>query len=456
MSYPTVTAAALTAPLTFAGIVEQLRDTFRAFPDCRKPGNNTRYTLEDAGLSAFSVFFMQCASFLEYQRRMVENQERSNAQTLFGVHAIPCDNQIRHLLDSVPPSAVAPAYRYLFNGLQQNGYLAKWRVHDYGYLLALDGTQHFSSSHIHCEQCLTKTHHNGTVTYSHQVLTPILTAPDKPQVIPLPPEFISRQDGQTKQDCEINAAKRWLAQWGADYIPLGITFLGDDLYCHQPFCQAVLDAGAQFIFNCKPTSHTTLYEELEGLEKIGAIRTHLVQRRMGKHSVTDTYRFATQMPLRDGDDALRVNWFSLTSVRDDGKCLYHNDFATSHPITTGKVVDLVKAGRCRWKIENENNNTLKTKGYHFEHNFGHGQQHLANLLAALVLLAYLVHTVIDLMDERFRTLLQKMGSRERLFDDINTLTTFLCFKSWTALLDFMLVGLERRHQADEIEQWVVK
>ena len=78
MSYPTVTAAALTAPLTFAGIVEQLRDTFRAFPDCRKPGNNTRYTLEDAGLSAFSVFFMQCASFLEYQRRMVENQERSN------------------------------------------------------------------------------------------------------------------------------------------------------------------------------------------------------------------------------------------------------------------------------------------------------------------------------------------------------------------------------------------
>ncbi|WML85930.1 hypothetical protein [Thiothrix subterranea] len=112
-----------------------------------------------------------------------------------------------------------------------------WRVHDYGYLLALDGTQHFSSSHIHCEQCLTKTHHNGTVTYSHQVLTPVLTAPDKPQVIPLPPEFISRQDGQTKQDCEINAAKRWLAQWGADYIPLGITFLGMICIVTSPFAK---------------------------------------------------------------------------------------------------------------------------------------------------------------------------------------------------------------------------
>ena len=76
--------------------------------------------------------------------------------------------------------------------------------------------------------------------------------------------------------------------------------------------------------------------------------------------------------------------------------------------------------------------------------------------SSLALLAYLVHTVIDLMDDRFRTLLHKIGSRERLFDDIVTLTTFLCFKSWTALLDFMLVGLERRHQADEIELWVAK
>lgn len=139
MSYPTVTAESLSAPLTFAGIVEQLRETFHAFPDSLKPGNNTRYALEDAGLSAFSVFFMQCTSFLEYQRRMVENQERSNAQTLFGVHAIPCDNQIRHLLDSVPPSAVSPAYRFLFKRLEQNSYLATWRVHDYGYWLALEG-----------------------------------------------------------------------------------------------------------------------------------------------------------------------------------------------------------------------------------------------------------------------------------------------------------------------------
>jgi hypothetical protein len=57
-------------------------------------------------------------------------------------------------------------------------------------------------------------------------------------------------------------------------------------------------------------------------------------------------------------------------------------------VTAENVVALVAAGRSRWKIENENNNTLKTKGYHFEHNYGHGQQHLSAVLATLILLAY--------------------------------------------------------------------
>jgi hypothetical protein len=59
---------------------------------------------------------------------------------------------------------------------------------------------------------------------------------------------------------------------------------------------------------------------------------------------------------------------------------------------------VVAAGRSRWKIENENNNTLKTKGYHFEHNYGHGQQFLSSLLATLILLAYGLHTLLEWME----------------------------------------------------------
>ena len=38
--------------------------------------------------------------------------------------------------------------------------------------------------------------------------------------------------------------------------------------------------------------------------------------------------------------------------------------------------------------------------------FGHGQQFLSSLLATLILLAYLLHTLLDLMDNKFCLLRQ--------------------------------------------------
>ena len=104
--------------------------------------------------------------------------------------------------------------------------------------------------------------------------------------------------------------------------------------------------------------------------------------------------------------------------------------------------EVVAAGRSRWKIENENNNTLKTKGYHFEHNYGYRQQHLSSVLASLIILAFLVHTVLEWMDDQYPLLRRKLPSRQRLFSDIRTLTSYLCFESWEALMTFMLQSFE--------------
>ena len=157
---------------------------------------------------------------------------------------------------------------------------------------------------------------------------------------------------------------------------------------------------------------------------------------------TDTYRYAEAVPLRDGDDALMVNWCELTTTDDNDKVLYRNAFATTLPLDDRNVAEVIEAGRSRWKIENENNNTLKTKGYHFEHNYGHGQQHLSSLLASLIILAFLVHTVLEWMDDKYQLLRKKLPSRKRLFNDIRTLTSYLCFETWEALMDFMLQSFE--------------
>jgi len=427
--------------LTLDDMTKQIRSTFAAFTDLRK-GKNTRYTMVDAGLSAFSIFFMQGPSFLEYQRSLEQTLGQNNARTLFGVHDIPSDNQIRALLDPTPPDTLRPAYTYLFNALDQAGVVNTYRSVDGTLLLALDGTEYFSSQAIHCASCSTRRHANGKVTYFHTALTPVLVKPGCDKVVPLAPEFVRPQDGAEKQDCELNAAKRWLAECGDHYRPLRVTVLGDDLYCHEPFCRELLARGFGFILVCKPDSHPIAYEWLDYLQRNGAVNTVVRTRWNGKWRETDTYRYAEAIPLRDGDDALTVNWCEITTTDPGGKVLYRNAFATRLALDDDRVIEVIEAGRSRWKIENENNNTLKTKGYHFEHNYGHGQQHLSSLLASLIILAFLVHTVLEWMDGKYQLLRQKLPSRQRLFNDIRTLTSDLCFETWEALMDFMLQSFE--------------
>ena len=353
--------------LTLGDITKQSRSTFEQFTDPRQ-GKNTRYTLVDAGLSAFSVFFMQSPSFLEYQRRLEQAHGTSNAQTLFGVHPIPSDNPIRPRLDATPPSQVAPLFSDRFEALNPAGVIDRYRAVNQTLLLVFEGTEYFSSHAIHCPQCSTRHHANGTVTYSHTALTPVLVKPGLDKVIPLAPELVRPQDGAEKQDGELNAAQRWLAEHGDRYSPLGVTVLGDDRYCHEPFCRELLHRGMDFILVCQPASHPLVYEWLDFLDRSGAVRTEVRRRWTGQRREIDTYRYAPSIPLRDADDALWVNWCELTTTDEKGNVLYHNSFATSLALDDHTVPEVVAAGRCRWKIENEHNNTLKTKGYHFEHN----------------------------------------------------------------------------------------
>lgn len=273
------------------------------------------------------------------------------------------------------------------------------------------------------------------------MVTPVIVAPGHHRVLPLEPEFMAPQDGHQKQDCENAAAKRWISQYAERYRELDVTLLGDDLYSRQPLCEQALAAGLNFILVCKPSSHPTLYEWLDGLITTQGVHTLSLERRQGKRRERDTYRFANALPLRDGDAALAVNGCELTTTDADGKVLYHNAFVSNHTIHAGHVAAIAQAGRARWKVENENNNTLKTQGYHLTHHFGHGQQHRSALLVTLNLLAFLLHTVLDMMDVKYQLIRAKLPSRKMFFQHLQALTCYLYFESFDALLDFMLRGL---------------
>lgn len=426
----------------FDQIMSSFRSAIHNFPD-KRTGSNLTHTMEDIALGAFSVFFTQSPSFLAHQKSMKETKGKSNAETLFGIEEIPIDNHIRDILDEVFPEHVFPVFDDILAVFERGNYLDSFRgVHE-NILIALDGTWYFSSQNIHCDNCSTIEQKNGKTTYYHSAITPVIVGPGQKQAIPLRPEFIIPQDGHDKQDCEIAAAKRWINKYAKKYISMGgVTILGDDLFSKQPFCKQVLEADLHFIFVCKPESHKTLYEWVDLLEPGEDLHTLTFRRWNGRYREIYTYRYANEVPLRDTEDALMVNWFEITICKESGESLYKNAFITDHKITEENVASLVLSGRTRWKVENENNNTLKTKGYHLEHNFGHGKKYLSSLLATLNILAFLFHTLLECMDEKYRLLRKRLPSRKTLFDDIRALTRYLCFESWGHLLDFMLKGLE--------------
>jgi len=423
-------------------LVKRLKQSFREFCDVRK-GQNTQYDMVDAGMGAFSVFFTQSPSFLAYQEDMKRRKGRCNAESLFGMDQIPSDNQIRSLLDPVAPSYVSPVFREIYHRLDQAGVLQDFRSHAHCLLIAMDGTEYFSSKKIHCGNCSSRELSNGAINYYHSVLTPVIVKAGNERVIALEPEYITPQDGKEKQDCEIEAGKRWLDKHGDVYAAQGVIMLGDDLYSRQPYCQKLKDKKLHFILVCKPDSHVALYETVAFLAANGVLGTYQKRRWNGNYGEIYTYRYANKLPLRGDQEAIEVNWCELTITRQDtGEQLYKNAFITDFEVTETTVDAIARDGRARWKVENENNNVLKTKGYHLEHNFGHGNQDLASLLLSLNLLAFLFHTVLDLVDEKYRLIRQALRTRQKFFQHIEALLCYIQFSSWDELLLFMCKGLE--------------
>jgi Transposase DDE domain len=426
--------------LSFGALIAYLNRAIAQIEDPRQASNGRKYSLKDAVLAAFSVFFMQSESFLDYQRHLESHHGNSNAQSLFGMIRVPTVPQIRNIVDGIPATTLSGVFHGVYQALKRGGHLKAFEYLG-GLLIALDGTQYFDSQALHCQHCSSRTHKNGTVTYFHSAILPVIVAPGQPQVISLAPEFITPQDGCEKQDCEVAAAKRWITTHGAEFRGQPITFLGDDLYSHQPMCETILDAGMNFIFTCLPTSHTAVYEQLRSLESTNEVKTFIIEQSNKSSKEVYRYRYVNQIALRGTQPALNVNWCELIIARQgDGKLLYENAFITNHELTEESVPLVTAAGRCRWKTENENHNILKTKGYHLEHNFGHGQAHLAASLLSLNVLAFLFHTVLHLTDHTYQQIRQKRGTRKGFFQDIVSLTKYLLFESWQSLIDFMLYG----------------
>ncbi len=197
-------------------LIAALREVCSSFEDKRR-GRNSRYTMANIGLAAFSVFFMQSPSFLAHQKALAARRGRSNCASLFGMEKIPSDNHIRALLDPVAPEALFGMFGRTLAALEAGGGLADFRRLGDHHLIALDGTEYHCSRKISCPRCCHRKRSDGALEYYHQMVCGVLVAPGHDRALPLAPTFLTPQDGSLKQDCESRAARRWLA--AHEFVP---------------------------------------------------------------------------------------------------------------------------------------------------------------------------------------------------------------------------------------------
>lgn len=389
------------------------RNLFLGIKD--KRAINATYRLSDIFMSGLAMFSLKYASLLDFDEQTL--MERDNLQRIFKIEKVCSDTHLRKTLDTHPPDEIRTFFADRFEDLQDTGLLAEYEYKIGGtkYLISsVDGVQHFSSKRVNCKCCLDKKHRDGSVTYHHNMLCSALVHPDKREVFIMGCEPIQRQDGRKKNDCELNAAKRLFTQMGNDYrayqSKYNFLVVEDALYANVPHLRQLTAQDYSYIINVKPDSHKSLFTYIEG--KLQRKQTKIST--WSKDGITHRFEWVNNTPLNNTEGELRVNFLHYTQIDKKGKKTTFT-WVTNIKLNANRVWGVMKAARSRWKIENEAFNTLKNLGYHFEHNYGHGKDHLSTTLAHLMLLAFYIDQLVQACSRSFQQVEQLFRTKIRVW-----------------------------------------
>src|SRR3989475_2276472 len=397
--------------------------------------DEVKMPLSDALRSAFAMFSLKAPSLLAFDKQRAEG----NLTPIYGIPHAPCDTRMRERLDPVSPESLRPSFKIVFRQLQRGKALEPMVFLNGHYLVALDGTGYFSSKTIHCASCLQKEHRNGSITYYHQMLGAAIIHPDYREVIPLMPEPIVKQDGTQKNDCERNAAKRFITKLRQDHPHLKFIITEDALSSNAPHIETLHDYGCHYILGVKEGDHAYLFKQVQAAEEAGRVTYY--ERHDRAAEVVHAFRFVNDMPLNWSRGDVRVNFIEYWERGPEQ--VQHFSLVTDLRVSKRNVYKFMRGGRARWKIENETFNTLKNQGYHFEHNYGHGEQNLSVVFAMLMILAFLVDQSQQLCCALFRAVWAKLGSKRLLWERLRALFYDYLLESMRELLEALWYGFVR-------------
>lgn len=409
----------LSAPSLLSVIHRQLSK----IPDPREFTKDVTISITDHLMSGLAVFGLKCPSLLDYDRKRSDNVTAQNLRDLYHVTNPPSDTYLRERLDDVDPEHLRPVFKRIFASFQRGKGLEGFEYLDGHVLISADGTGHFSSNNVCCPQCCVKELQNGTKTYYHQMFGACIVHPDKKNVIPLCPEVILNKDGDSKNDCERNACKRFLENFRREHPHLKAILVEDGLSSTAPHIRMIEKFALKYILGAKPGDHQFLFEQLETSEET---LYHEIKTDDGYYH---QFRFLNGASLNKSNADVKVNILEYRQTDPKGKELNFS-WVTNILISKTNAAKIAKGGRARWKIENETFNTLKNLGYNFEHNYGHGKRYLSTILCLLMMLAFLVDQVQEICCSLFQSCKKFAGTYQNLWKTMQTLFHYVRLVDW--------------------------
>ena len=251
----------------------------------------------------------------------------------------------------------------------------------------------------------------------------VMVHPSQSTVIPLTVEPILKQDGATKNDCERNSSKRLLNALRTMHPKLKMVIVEDALHSNAPHIKTLESLDYKYIIGVKPDGNSWLFDWVNagGCESIT----------LSLNGYMYTLRWFNDAPLNDSNSDALVNFFECIEINHKGKKQTFT-WVTNFKITENNIYELMCGARARWKIENETFNTLKTQGYNFEHNYGHGYKNLSTIMGCLMMLAFLIDQIQQLCCPLFQAALKKCKKRIRLWEKLRNWFLTFFIDSWEA------------------------
>lgn len=341
--------------------------------DLDDPRNQSYTTYTQGDLNYMAILKNVCA-----QHSMREMEENFNNETCIDTLRIMSGNQnleemphydtLNYYLEKLSPDCLSDLRKKMVRRLIRGKQFNRGRLLGKYWRVIVDGTGLFYFKERHCEHCLctTKKLENGKKIklYYHKVVEAKIVLSDK-VVISLGTEFIENETEEvSKQDCEINAGKRLLKKIKKDYPRLAICIQGDALYGTQSFMKICREKHWEYIFTQKATRQSMLNEGFEWIksgedaqritdlckEKGTAFYGNHVEELAGKKEIMNVFEYEYQ--TKDKDKKAGVTRFQWIS---------------SIELTNRNLEEMIRAGRGRWKIENEGFNNQKKGLYRIEH-----------------------------------------------------------------------------------------